>query len=73
MDPQVLHNDSFDRFEHPEAGTIRTLKHPVMYDGVRPGIRTAPPELGAHTGEVLDALGYDAEAQERLRASGAIG
>lgn len=73
VDPQVLHNDSFDSFEHPEAGTIRTLKHPVMYDGERPGIRTAPPELGQHTREVLDALGYDAEEGEALFASGAVG
>ncbi len=72
-DPQVLHNDSFDAFEHPTAGTIRTLKHPVMYDGERPGIRTAPPELGQHTREVLAALGYDDEAGDALVASGAVG
>ncbi|MFT4028338.1 MAG: CaiB/BaiF CoA-transferase family protein [Protaetiibacter sp.] len=72
-DPQVLHNDSFDAFEHPRAGTIRTLKHPVMYDGARPGIRTAPPELGAHTREVLAGLGFDEAERERLLASGAVG
>lgn len=73
QDPQVLHNDSFDAFEHPEAGTIRTLKHPVMYDGTRPGIRTAPPELGAHTREVLEGLGIDEAERERLLSSGAVG
>lgn len=71
-DPQVLHNDSFDAYEHPEAGTIRTLKHPVMYGGERPGIRTAPPELGQSTREVLADLGYDDEAAEALIASGAV-
>lgn len=72
-DPQVLHNDSFDAFEHERAGTIRTLKHPVMYGGERPGVRTAPPELGAHTREVLAQLGYDEEASGALFASGAVG
>lgn len=73
VDPQVLHNDSFDSFEHPTAGTIRTLKHPVMYDGERPGIRTAPPELGQHTREVLASLGYDAAGSDELYTSGAVG
>lgn len=73
VDPQVLHNDSFDAFEHETAGTIRTLKHPVMYDGERPGIRTPPPELGQHTREVLTALGYDDDASTGLYASGAVG
>ncbi len=72
-DPQVLHNDSFDAFEHETAGTIRTLKHPVMYGGERPGVRTAPPELGAHTREVLAQLGYDEDASGALFASGAVG
>jgi crotonobetainyl-CoA:carnitine CoA-transferase CaiB-like acyl-CoA transferase len=73
VDPQVLHNDSFDAFEHETAGTIRTLKHPIMYDGVRPGIRTAPPELGQHTREVLAGLGVDDADADTLFASGAVG
>jgi crotonobetainyl-CoA:carnitine CoA-transferase CaiB-like acyl-CoA transferase len=73
VDPQVLHNDSFDAFEHETAGIIRTLKHPIMYDGERPGIRTAPPELGQHTREVLTALGVDGPDAEALFASGAVG
>ncbi len=71
-DPQVNHNDSFDSYDDDRAGTIRTLKHPVMYDGVRPGIRTAPPELGAHTRSVLSDLGYDADEIDSLLASGAV-
>ena len=72
-DPQVLHNDSFDSYQHPDAGTIRTLKHPVMYGGERPGIRTSPPELGASTRDVLSSLGYNTDETDALYASGAIG
>jgi len=71
-DAQVLHNDSFDSYEHPTAGTIRVLKHPVSYGGHRPGIRTAPPELGAHTREVLEALGYGDAAIDELISSKAF-
>ncbi|MGV8969178.1 MAG: CaiB/BaiF CoA transferase family protein [Microbacteriaceae bacterium] len=71
-DPQVIHNDSFDSYEHDRAGTIRVLKHPVMYGGVRPGIRTAPPELGSGTRSVLGELGYDSERIDALLSDGAL-
>jgi len=71
-DPQVLHNDSFDEYVHPRAGKLRVLKHAVTYDGHRPGIRTAPPELGAQTREVLLDLGYEADEIDALLASKAL-
>jgi crotonobetainyl-CoA:carnitine CoA-transferase CaiB-like acyl-CoA transferase len=72
VDPQVLHNDSFDSYEHERAGTIRVLKHPVSYGGQRPGIRSAPPELGQHTREVLLGLGYEESAIDKLISSKAL-
>lgn len=71
-DPQVLHNDSFDSYNHERAGTIRVLKHPVMYGGERPGIRTPPPELGSGTRTVLGELGYDETRIDALIAGGAL-
>lgn len=71
-DPQVLHNDSFDEYTHPRAGTLRVLKHAVTYDGVRPGIRTPPPELGEQTREVLAGLGYSDHAIDALIESKAL-
>ena len=46
---------------------------PVRMDGERADADLPPPALGEHTGEVLAALGLDASAVERLRASNVIG
>lgn len=71
-DPQVAFNDSFDEFDDPAAGRVRVLKHPVMYGGVRPGVRSIPPSLGGHTREVLAELGHSAESIDRHIEKGAV-
>ena len=67
-DPQVLHNKTFTEFDHPRAGTVKLLGHPVTYDGERPGVRTPPPALGAANRDVLTELGLSADDVERLQA-----
>ena len=71
-DPQVLHNDSIDTFHHDRAGEVRVLKHPVQYGGERPGVRTPPPDLGAHTDDVLAEIGYAAPQIAELRERGVV-
>lgn len=65
-DPQVQHNKAIIEFEHPQAGRVRTLGHPITYDGVRPGVRTVPPGLGDHTRDVLEEIGLDAQSVRSL-------
>ena len=60
IDPQVEHNKMILKMDHPEAGPVRLLAHPVRYDGEAPGVRRMPPRQGQHTREVLAELGYDA-------------
>jgi crotonobetainyl-CoA:carnitine CoA-transferase CaiB-like acyl-CoA transferase len=67
-DPQVLHNKTFVQFDHPRAGTVTLLGHPVVYDGQRLGVRCLPPALGAANRDVLSELGLAAEDVERLQA-----
>jgi crotonobetainyl-CoA:carnitine CoA-transferase CaiB-like acyl-CoA transferase len=71
-DPQVAWNGSITSFEHPKAGTVRLLSHPVRYDGEAPPLRRTPPDLGEHTEEILLGLGYDEETVEELKAKGVV-
>ena len=41
-------------------------------DGLAPGVSSPPPELGAHTSEILTALGYDTAQISSLKEEGAI-
>jgi crotonobetainyl-CoA:carnitine CoA-transferase CaiB-like acyl-CoA transferase len=68
VDPQVVHNGSIIEIDHPRAGTVRVLGHPIRYDGHRPGVRTAPPDLGAGNRTVLAEMGYDATEIDHLQA-----
>jgi crotonobetainyl-CoA:carnitine CoA-transferase CaiB-like acyl-CoA transferase len=58
---------------HPETatGTVPVLSPPYRFDGVRTPVRSAPPQLGKDTGEVLrELLGMTADEVAKLRASG---
>ena len=71
-DPQLAANGSILTFEHPRAGTVRLLFHPVRYDEETLPLRRIPPQLGEHTEEILSEAGYDAEAISNLVEAGAV-
>lgn len=68
--PQLEARDRWREVGSP-AGPIRALIPPVTMEGVEPRMDSIP-EVGEHTQAILGALGYDAEAIERLRKEGTI-
>jgi crotonobetainyl-CoA:carnitine CoA-transferase CaiB-like acyl-CoA transferase len=71
-DPQVAWNRVIMEFDHPDAGRVRLLAHPVRYDGQAPQLRRRPPRLGEHTREVLREAGYSDEDVDAMASAGAV-
>jgi crotonobetainyl-CoA:carnitine CoA-transferase CaiB-like acyl-CoA transferase len=60
-DEAVRFLDPVLEFEHPEAGTVRVLRHPVRYSSGHAGLTRQPPTVGQHTREVLEEVGCSAD------------
>ena len=71
-DPDVVANGYIVEMEHPHIGTIRAPGLPVHLSKTPGAVRSAAPELGQHTEEILLSLGYSWEAIEDLRTRGVI-
>ncbi|NHN61668.1 MULTISPECIES: CaiB/BaiF CoA-transferase family protein [Halorussus] len=75
---EALHNEQVDArdvvssAEHPAAGEIPVVEHPLNFANAESGFDKAPPLLGEDTVPTLRELGYDDEAIESLREAGAI-
>ena len=71
-DPQIKHLGMATPVEHSRLGRIELVASPVNMSGLTRGVRTATPERGEHTEQVLRGLGYDDETIAGLREQGAI-
>jgi crotonobetainyl-CoA:carnitine CoA-transferase CaiB-like acyl-CoA transferase len=71
-DVGVKHIAPVLEFDHPRAGRVKVLKHPVRYSSGEATLRRPPPDLGEHTAEVLGELGYSADVVAEMRAAGEI-
>ena len=72
-DPQVLENGYLVDFIHPTLGKKKIPGYPVHFSQAEAGTRSAAPDLGEHTEEILMALcGLNRDAIEALRRDGVI-
>jgi len=71
-DPQVEALRLKRSVVHPRLGELDLVAQPCEITGFDREIRTATPDLGEHTNEILGSLGYSAEDIEKLKAARAI-
>jgi len=71
-DPQVEHLELAQPVEHPTLGSIDIIRNAVNLTGTPGSLRSAAPERGQHTDEVLGEVGLSNDEIEGLRADGAI-
>jgi len=72
VDPQVAHRGLVDAVDHPQHGRIAQFASPLRLSRTPPRLRSAAPEIGEHTQQVLTSLGFDAAAMSALRERGVI-
>ena len=71
-DPQAQARDMIVELDHPKAGRMKTLGHPVKYSETPAAITRPAPLLGQHSREVLAEIGYPPAEIDRLIRSEAV-
>jgi CoA:oxalate CoA-transferase len=66
-DPQVLANKFFVDFDHPSAGKIKYMLSPIEFSKTPAQIKSAAPEYGQQTEEILLEVGYSWEDIAKLK------
>lgn len=72
-DEQARARDMVVDVEHPRLGTLKALGPVVKLSDTPAEVRSAAPDLGQHTDQVLAELGLPAGEIEELRAQGVLG
>jgi crotonobetainyl-CoA:carnitine CoA-transferase CaiB-like acyl-CoA transferase len=71
-DPHLRARQMIVEVDHPEAGKVKQVGISVKLSETPGQIRFLAAPMGAHTGEILTAIGYSQEKIAELRAAGAI-
>lgn len=71
-DPQVHAREMVVEVDHPKAGRVSAIGHPVKFSDTPGASVRAAPVLGQHTRAVLAELGYTDAQIEELEHAGAV-
>lgn len=71
-DPNLRQGDIICSLEHPKAGKMWTIGHPVKFSKTPGGPKAPTPLLGQHNDEMLRELGYQENEIESLRKEGIL-
>lgn len=65
-DPQFQHNDLVYELQDHDGKPMKLIRPPIRMTQTPARIRSTPPALGYHTDTILQRLGYEADAIQRL-------
>jgi crotonobetainyl-CoA:carnitine CoA-transferase CaiB-like acyl-CoA transferase len=71
-DAHLGHRGVFQEVENDKGKKVKQVAYPAKFSETPPQIRTLPPALGEHTGEILEWLGYSAADITELKENGDI-
>jgi crotonobetainyl-CoA:carnitine CoA-transferase CaiB-like acyl-CoA transferase len=60
-DAQTLARGLIVQLEHPSLGHVRSIANPIKFSNTPISYRLPPPQLGEHTTQILQDLGYSSE------------
>jgi crotonobetainyl-CoA:carnitine CoA-transferase CaiB-like acyl-CoA transferase len=71
-DEEIVANESFATYEHPDVGTVRTVNPGARFSETPAKVWRTPPRLGEQTEEILREAGIEKSQVEELRATKVI-
>jgi len=73
VDPQVVHNGTVQRFQHPQAGTIQAAKPAARFSKTPTALAESINARGGNNAEILKSIGRTDEQIAALAEDGLIG
>jgi alpha-methylacyl-CoA racemase len=73
VDPQVVHNQAIEIWDHPDAGKIQQPRPAARFSETPAEFPKSAAHRGQHNDEILAEIGHTPAQIEALRDAGIIG